>query len=80
MIEVADTTLDYDREVKALLYAEEGIQEYWIVNLEEEALEVYRQPGSKGYAETLTLHRSDEVLIRMLPGIGTFSVDEVLGP
>lgn len=79
LIEVADTTLDYDREVKALLYAEEGIQEYWIVNLEEDCLEVYRQPGPKGYAETTTLQRGDEVQIQALPDVGMFSVDELLG-
>ena len=80
LIEVADTTLDYDREVKGLLYAEEGIQEYWIVNLEEDCLEVYRQPGSKGYAETITLQRGDEVQIQALPSVGMFSVKEILGP
>ena len=80
LMEVADTTLDYDRQVKALLYAEEGIQEYWIVNLEEDCLEVYRQPGPQGYAETMTLQRSDEVQIQTLPNAGMFSVEEILGP
>ncbi len=80
VIEVADTTLDYDQQVKALLYAEEGIQEYWIVNLEEEGLEVYRQPGPDGYAETTTLQRGEEVEILALPAAGMFSVEEILGP
>ena len=80
VIEVADTTLDYDQQVKALLYAEEGIQEYWIVNLEEEGLEVYRQPGPDGYAETMTLQRGEEVEILALPAAGMFSVEEILGP
>ena len=80
VIEIADTTLDYDQQVKALLYAKEGIQEYWIVNLEEESLEVYRQPGPDGYAETMTLQRGDEVEILALPAAGVFSVEEILGP
>jgi len=38
---VADSTLKYDREVKAPLYAKAGIPELWIVNLEVQAFEVY---------------------------------------
>ena len=80
LVEVAVTSVEFDRQVKVPLYAEEGIQEYWIVNLEEDGLEIYRQPGPKGYAETQTLHRGDEVQIQALPGVGAFSVDEILGP
>ena len=79
VIEVSDTTLDFDREVKARLYAEAGIQEYWIVNLEEDGLEVYRQPGSQGYAETTLLQRGDEVQMQALPSAGRFIVDDILG-
>lgn len=49
IIEVADSSLEYDREVKAALYAEAGIPEYWIVNLEDEQLEIYRQPEAGKY-------------------------------
>jgi Uma2 family endonuclease len=49
MIEVADTTLRYDRRVKLPLYAEEGIAEVWIVNLQEECIEIYRGPTREGY-------------------------------
>ncbi|MCH8963265.1 MAG: Uma2 family endonuclease [Bacteroidetes bacterium] len=80
VIEVADTTLDFDRRIKIPLYAEAGIREYWIVNLAEESLEVYRQPGPDGYAETMTLQRGDEVEILALPAAGVFSVEEILGP
>jgi Uma2 family endonuclease len=44
IIEVSDTTLKYDREVKAPLYAIAGINEYWIINLIDNRLEVYSQP------------------------------------
>jgi len=46
VIEVADTSLEYDRTVKASLYASAGIPEYWVVNLVERRLEVYREPAS----------------------------------
>ena len=48
-IEVADTTLSYDRTVKGPLYAAAGIAEYWIVNLPERVVEVHRDPGPDGY-------------------------------
>ncbi len=45
VVEVADTTLDFDRGRKAGLYARAVIPEYWIVNLPDRTLEVYRDPG-----------------------------------
>jgi Uma2 family endonuclease len=44
VVEVADTTLEFDRGRKAAMYARVGIPEYWIVNLPERVLEVYRDP------------------------------------
>jgi Uma2 family endonuclease len=43
LIEVAESSLVYDRDRKGPLYAAAGIQEYWLVNLPERCLEVYRQ-------------------------------------
>ncbi len=44
-VEVADSSLDFDRQHKGSLYARAGIQDYWIVNLVDCVLEVYRDPG-----------------------------------
>lgn len=44
IIEVADSSLTYDREHKGSLYAKAGIADYWIVNLIDRQLEVYRDP------------------------------------
>ena len=44
IIEVSDTTLNYDRTKKVSLYAENKIADYWILNLKNRCLEVYRQP------------------------------------
>ena len=49
LIEVADTTLEKDRVVKAPLYAKAGIPLYWIVNLPELQLEIYSQPAGGQY-------------------------------
>ena len=50
IIEVAETTLAYDRSVKAPLYARSGIPEYWIIDLEHGQLERYREPHELTYA------------------------------
>jgi Uma2 family endonuclease len=44
VVEVSDSTLAFDRDVKASLYAAAGIPEYWIVNLVERQLEIHREP------------------------------------
>ncbi|MGI8469123.1 MAG: Uma2 family endonuclease [Pyrinomonadaceae bacterium] len=44
IVEISDTTLNFDRTKKASLYAENKIQDYWILNLKNRCLEVYRQP------------------------------------
>jgi Uma2 family endonuclease len=60
VVEVSDTTLALDRDRKRVIYARAGIQEYWIVNLAERCLEVYRDPvASPGQA---ALYRSSQKL------------------
>jgi Uma2 family endonuclease len=51
VVEVADTTLRYDRQRKASVYARGGITDYWIVNLIDRVVEVYREPvqGDDGW-------------------------------
>jgi Uma2 family endonuclease len=46
VVEIADSTLEKDRTHRSPIYARAGIQEYWIVNLVERCLEVYREPVS----------------------------------
>lgn len=49
IIEVADTSLDYDREIKLPLYAESGVPEYWLVNLGNREIEAHRSPAGDIY-------------------------------
>ncbi|HEV8530915.1 MAG TPA: Uma2 family endonuclease [Methylomirabilota bacterium] len=51
LIEVAESSLAFDRRHKGSLYARAGVADYWIVNLVDEALEVYRQPAVDRSAE-----------------------------
>jgi Uma2 family endonuclease len=78
VIEVSDSSLEYDRQVKLPMYAEAGISEFWIVNLEDDCLEVYRQPNPGGsYDEVRYLRRGEDTDVAALPG-STFAVDNLL--
>ena len=50
-VEVSDTSLAFDRTTKQATYARNAIPEYWIVNLIDRQIEVYRQPEVHGYAQ-----------------------------
>jgi Uma2 family endonuclease len=67
IIEVSDTTLETDRTTKAMLYADAGIEEYWILNLVERTLEVRRQPGASGYRSLQTFGEQDSVAPLIAP-------------
>ena len=62
VIEVSDTSLRYDRGEKLARYAEAGIPEVWIVNLQSNELEVYTEPSGAGYAN-----------VRVIPSDGSAS-------
>ncbi len=55
IIEVSDSTVARDRETKLALYARDNIIEYWIVNLAQRQLEVYRQPDGLRYGSSFTV-------------------------
>ena len=79
LIEVADSSLAYDREVKGPIYAEAGVREYWIVNLMNSTVEVYRDPQSDGRFATVTTAVSGEILTPLLLSGLSVPVDEILG-
>lgn len=78
VIEVSDTTLDYDRKVKVPLYARSAIPETWVVNLPEERIEVYADPVGGAY-QTADSYASDEELQASALAALRLSVAEVLG-
>jgi Uma2 family endonuclease len=67
LVEVAESSLEQDRTVKLTAYAEAGIREYWIVNLPEKRLEVYRDPVEGEYRTHLLFRAGDEVTPLHLP-------------
>lgn len=70
IVEVSDTSLEYDRTRKARVYAEAGVPEYWIVNVVEGALEVHREPGKAGYGSVSRLRSGEVVSPLAAPGAG----------
>lgn len=78
LIEVADSTLPYDRQVKAALYGTAGVMEYWIINLPKRLIEVYREPQVDGY-RTLTRYAPGETLSPLAFAGVALNVDEILG-
>lgn len=60
LIEVAESTLEYDRSEKAELYAQAGIADYWIANVREHCIEVYRNPKGTEYRSAEVYRGDDE--------------------
>ncbi|MBI2149338.1 MAG: Uma2 family endonuclease [Acidobacteria bacterium] len=77
-VEVADTTLRYDRNVKMPIYAKLGIRESWIEDIAGDVILVFRDPAPDGYKTCLTLHRGDSVSPLVFPGL-VVHVDQLLG-
>lgn len=84
VVEVSDSTLTYDRDRKAELYAAAGIQEYWIVNLNDRILEVHRQPvevgsGSSRFGYESITHYSESESVTPLGALdATIAVSDLL--
>lgn len=77
IIEVSDSTLEFDRDVKGPLYASSGIQEYWLINLQIGVIEVHRQPATNGYGQVEILQRGEAIASQAVPQL-SFTVDELL--
>ena len=78
IIEVAETTLAYDREIKVPLYAKAGVAETWIVNLTEEQIEVYAEPAGGTYQTVFNFRRGEEARAHTIATLAV-GVTDVLG-
>lgn len=78
VIEVSETTAEYDRQIKIPLYARAGIKEVWTVNLTEERIEIYAQPEGGAYQLLSQARRGEEISAHNVSGL-TLAIDSVLG-
>lgn len=67
IVEVADSSLAYDRGRKLAAYGRAGIPEVWVINLPGQCVEVYREPHLSGYSATVTLRAGDEARPHAFP-------------
>ena len=79
IIEVADTSLEKDREVKFPIYARAGILEAWLLDVSAGHIEVHRQPTPSGYGNVSLLHRGEVVTPLAFPDL-TLTIDDLLVP
>jgi Uma2 family endonuclease len=78
LIEVADSSLGFDRSVKLPAYARNGIPEVWLVDLVQGAVDIHRQPSLSGYRDIRRLRKDDRISPLAFPDL-ELSASDILG-
>ncbi|MEA5513497.1 Uma2 family endonuclease [Nodularia sp. UHCC 0506] len=78
LIEVADSTVMYDREEKIPLYAEANILEVWLVDINAQIVEVYQQPRAAGYQVMQKFTCGQTLSIKAFPDLN-ITINEIFG-
>ncbi|PEN07707.1 hypothetical protein CRI93_06915 [Longimonas halophila] len=79
VVEVADSSLPFDQEVKVPLYAQAGLSEVWVVALDEDRVHAYRMPESGSYREHALYECGDEIALPRNDIAAALAVSDVLG-
>lgn len=82
IVEISESSLPFDRNVKAPLYAESGVADYWIINLIDNVVEVYRNPHaisgpSHAYDPAILRKPGESIDVLAMPG-ATIAVADLL--
>jgi Uma2 family endonuclease len=78
LVEVAESSLNYDRAIKLPTYALAGIVDYWIVNLIDEQIEVYRKPSGRSYQDK-SIYRGDAEIHPLALPTATLKPSQLFG-
>ena len=78
LVEVSDTSTEYDREVKLPLYARYDVAEVWLVDLEAGRIEIYRVPTAQGYQEVSQAERDQRISPAAFPQL-ELAVRDMIG-
>jgi Uma2 family endonuclease len=78
IIEVADSSAESDRQIKAPLYARAAIIEVWVIDVNVGVIDVYRRPSAGSYELHVTVSRGDSVSPEALPDV-RLQVSDILG-
>jgi Uma2 family endonuclease len=76
LVEISDSSLRRDRELKLPMYARAGIQEYWIVDVQDEVVDVYTSPANLNYASARTFRRGEFISPAAFPDLA-IAVDDI---
>jgi Uma2 family endonuclease len=79
VVEVADSTLKQDCEIKDKLYAQAGIADYWVVDLKNRQLHIFRNPTFTGYTNHLILTEPNQISPLAFPDVA-LSLTAILPP
>jgi Uma2 family endonuclease len=77
VIEVAESSLEYDRSTKLRLYADQGVPEYWIVDVVSRRIEVYRDPADGTFVTKRVYERGEAIPLLQFPAV-TVRVSDVM--
>ncbi len=69
IIEVSDSTIAYDRDIKSFLYAANGIPEMWLFDVNKKVIEGYSQPSASGYKRMQRYEQDDTLSMLVLPDV-----------
>jgi Uma2 family endonuclease len=78
LVEVSDTTIEFDRTVKVPLYAQNNIAEVWIVDIRAKTVQIYREPSIVGYQQVQNYRCGQRLSLQAFTDM-QFSVDQLLG-
>jgi len=78
LVEVSDSTVEYDRETKKILYAEAGIAESWLINLKNNTVEFYSSPRNGNYRLAKVLEKGETIRSEAIEKL-SLRVEEITG-
>ena len=78
LVEVSDSTVEYDRETKKILYAEAGIAEFWLINLKNNTVEFYSSPRNGNYRLAKVLEKGETIRSEAIEKL-SLRVEEITG-
>jgi Uma2 family endonuclease len=78
VVEISDSTVEYDRETKKILYAEAGIEEFWLINLQNNTVEFYKLPENGNYRFAKILGKGETVNSETIKRL-SLRVEEITG-
>jgi Uma2 family endonuclease len=77
LVEVADTTIESDRAIKIPLYASSGITDVWLVDVNQQVVEIFREPTDNSY-QNIQKFQQGEIFVQAFPNV-SFAVEQILG-